>query len=80
MDANTNNSKIKLTGLWKSKDRNGNTFLSGKLNAVTSLMVMPNTYKKSDKDPDFFVYLRPSKDAAAGDQPKPQTPSFDDLG
>jgi len=49
----------KLTGLWKSKDKNGNTFLSGSLNAITQLMVMPNTFKKEgdSKAPDYYVYL-----------------------
>lgn len=59
---------VKLTGLWKEKDKNGNTFLSGRLNQITSIMVMPNTFKKEgDKGPDYHLYLKPSpkKDAAA---------------
>ena len=49
---------IKLTGLWKEKDKNGNTYLSGKLNELTSILVMPNTFKKESKDPDYFLYIR----------------------
>lgn len=53
----------KLTGLWKSKDKNGNTFLSGPLNAIAQLMVMPNTFKKEgdSKAPDYYVYVAPKK-------------------
>ena len=53
----------KLTGLWKNKDKNGNTFLSGSLNAITNLLVMPNTFKKDDEDkaPDYYVYISPKE-------------------
>ncbi len=53
--------KVRLTGLWKSKDKEGNTFLSGNLNAITNIMVMPNTFKKEEKEPDYFVYVTPSE-------------------
>jgi hypothetical protein len=56
----------KLTGLWKNKDKKGNTFLSGTLNAITNLLIMPNTFKKEgdDKAPDYYVYIAPKdKDA-----------------
>lgn len=52
---------IKVTGLWKNKDKNGNTYLSGALNNITQLAVMPNTFKRNEKDPDYFVYIKPSK-------------------
>ncbi|NLI08451.1 MAG: hypothetical protein GX457_15370 [Thermotogaceae bacterium] len=52
---------IRLTGLWKSKDKNGNTYLSGNLTGITSLMVMPNTFKKKDSEPDYIVYLKASE-------------------
>ena len=49
---------VKLTGLWKSKDKEGKTFLSGTLNPISKLLVLPNSYKKDgDKSPDYFVYL-----------------------
>lgn len=50
---------IKLTGLWKNKDKKGNTFLSGSLNSISNLMIMPNTFKKEDDDkaPDYYLYL-----------------------
>lgn len=49
----------KLTGLWKNKDKNGNTFLSGSLNAITQIMVMPNTFKQNGdgKAPDYYLYI-----------------------
>jgi hypothetical protein len=37
---------IRLTGLWKNKDKNGNTYLSGNLTGITFLMVMPNNLQE----------------------------------
>ena len=52
---------VKLTGLWKTKDKNGNTYLSGSLTPVSSLLVMPNTFKKEGENssPDYFIYVAP---------------------
>lgn len=47
---------IKLTGLWESKDKNGNTVLSGKLGGAV-IKIFANTYKKADNQPDFSLYL-----------------------
>ena len=49
---------IKVTGLWKQTDKSGNTFLSGNVNPISSIMVMPNTFKKEDKEPDYFLYFK----------------------
>lgn len=61
----------KLTGLWKNKDKNGNTFLSGSLNAITQIMIMPNTFKKEDetRSPDYYMYIA-AKEKPAEDKPK----------
>lgn len=60
----------KLTGLWKNKDKNGNTYLSGSLNSIAQIMVMPNSYKNEDdaKAPDFFLYVA----AREKSEPKPK--------
>jgi hypothetical protein len=52
---------IRLTGLWKNKAKDGNTFLSGNLNGISSLLVMPNTFKKKENEPDYIVYIKPSE-------------------
>lgn len=64
----------KLTGLWKNKDKNGNTFLSGSLNAIAQVMVMPNTFKKEgdDKAPDYYLYLSPKEKPASEGKPQPR--------
>ena len=49
---------IKLTGLWKQKDKEGKSFLMGTLNPIAKLLVLPNSYKKEgDKSPDYFIYM-----------------------
>ena len=50
---------VKLTGLWEDTDRNGHQYLSGKINAISKVLVMPNTFKKSNSEPDYFLYLAP---------------------
>lgn len=68
---------IKLTGLWKSKTKAGASMLSGSLNPIAQILVMANTFKKSETDPDYYLYLRPKeKDAAQALKP----PAGDDLG
>ena len=52
---------IRLTGLWKNKAKDGNTFLSGNLKGISSLLVMPNTFKKKENEPDYIVYIKPSE-------------------
>ncbi len=63
---------IKLTGLWKQKDKEGKNFLTGTLNPITKLMIMPNSYKKEgDKSPDYFLYL--SQNEKKADAPQAQS-------
>ena len=33
--------------------------VAGNLNATTKVMVLPNADKKSERDPDCFLYLEP---------------------
>jgi len=57
---------LKIGGLWKNKTKEGQTILSGTLNPITSVLIMPNTFKKSEKDPDFYLYFKArEKDGAA---------------
>ena len=48
---------IKIGGLWKNKDKNGNDYFSGNFTYGTKLLVMSNTYKDKDNDPDYMVYI-----------------------
>lgn len=67
------NDMLKLTGLWKAKDKNNNSYLSGSLNGITQLVVMPNTFKKADSNqPDYFLYIKPSKKK----EEEPHIPDF----
>lgn len=35
------------------------------------VLVMPNTYKKTDKELDYYFYLEPSKEKKGTFKPKP---------
>jgi len=52
-----NSELIKVTGLWKSEDRNGNLVLSGNLNGNARVVIFTNTFKESEKEPDYIMYL-----------------------
>ena len=49
------------TKLWWQKDKNGIEFLTGNLNTTTKVMVLPNVDKKNDKNPDYYLIMRPKK-------------------
>ena len=68
----------KITGLWKNKDKNGRTYLSGKMNAINTVMIMQNDYKRNDKDPDYWVYLKQYSKKKNGQQ-APQKTGDDEL-
>ena len=48
---------IKVGGLWKNKDKNGNDYFSGNFTYGTKLLVMTNSYKDKDNDPDYMFYI-----------------------
>ena len=69
---------IKLTGLWKGKDKKGNGYLSGNLNAVTRLMILKNDFKKDGgKDPDYILYIGPKEKVGDGKEKPKQKDGFD---
>lgn len=48
--------RVRLTGLWKSKTKHGDTYLSAKVGRVY-YQVMLNGFKKKKSDPDYWLYL-----------------------
>ncbi len=48
---------VKLGGLWINKTREGKVFMSGSFGYSAQILVFKNEYKKTDKDPDYIVYL-----------------------
>ena len=47
---------IRLCGLWKSIDKNGQNILAGTL-GNSKIFVFPNDRKTDDSQPDFFLTL-----------------------
>lgn len=54
--------KVKLTGLWRGQLKDGGQYLSGRLSPTSKLLIYPNTYKKTDKDPDYIAYMAPVRE------------------
>jgi len=50
------NNGVKFSGLWKH-DKDGKKFLRGRLNLYTDIVILPNDFKKSEKEPDYIMYF-----------------------
>ena len=48
---------VKIGGLWKNQDKNGNDYFSGNFTYGTKMLVMTNTFKDKENDPDYMVYI-----------------------
>ena len=49
---------VKVTGLWKSEDRNGNMVLSGSLSGTARVLILVNQYKaEQERGPDFNMFI-----------------------
>jgi uncharacterized protein (DUF736 family) len=76
---------LKITSLWKNKDKNGNTYLSGRLGDM-QIKIFTNQYKKEDKHPDFIMYGAESQKKQENSrwgndeqQPDPEPPEVEDV-
>lgn len=54
----------KLTGVYKNKTKDGKVYLSGSLGAAR-LLILPNDFKRNDRDPDYNVLVVPAKEKSA---------------
>ena len=50
---------VRMAGLWKRKDKQGNLLLSGELNDMSRLVILQNNSKKREEDPDYFLCIGP---------------------
>ncbi len=64
--------KVRLTGLWKNTDKQGNIFLTGTINPSAGVMILPNTFKKpGENGPDFYLYIVPKEKDEGATRKKP---------
>ena len=52
---------IRLTGLWRGESKAGETYLAGSLSPSSRLLILPNTHKRKESDPDYVAYLAPQE-------------------
>ena len=55
--ANDKNELVKLGGLWKNKDKNDNDYFSGNFTYGTKLLILKNTFKEKNNEPDYNIFL-----------------------
>ncbi len=72
---------IKLGGLWAGKDRDGGTFLSGKLSPGVKILIFKNKYRESENHPTHIMYLSQVEQPGQGQGRESDQPDefFDDT-
>lgn len=48
---------ITISGLWEGKDKNTNFMLSGKMNPSAKYVIVKNSYKRNERDPDYWLMV-----------------------
>ncbi|WP_394795679.1 hypothetical protein [Armatimonas sp.] len=69
---------IKLGGLWTNKDKNGKTFLTGKLSPQVKILIFKNEYREAENQPTHVMYLS-QVEAQPGDESKKPEPEADEF-
>lgn len=67
--------RIRICSLWRNTAKDGTSYLMGSFTFGTKLLVYPNKYKKTDKDPDYVVSIVP-KDGDANSDVKAEFPDL----
>ncbi len=69
---------IKLGGLWTNKDKNGKTFLTGKLSPQVKILIFKNEYREAENQPTHVMYLSQVEAQPGEDnkKPEPETDEF----
>lgn len=70
-----NSNMIKVGGLWSNKDKDGNSYLTGKLNPGVKILIFKNKYRESENHPTHILYIAPVEQQGQGQQEE----SADDL-
>jgi len=55
----TDSNLIRLTGLWRTDTKAGETMLSGSLSPSSKLVILPNSKKQKPTDPDYIAFMAP---------------------
>lgn len=62
---------VRLTGLWRGETSAGETYLSGRVNQTSRLVILPAKAREDgSKGPDYVAYLAASEEKAC--QPRPE--------
>jgi len=67
---------IRLTGLWKSQTKAGATMLSGSISPTSKLVILPNSKKQKDSEPDYIAFIAPYEKQEQKQPEKPQIPEL----
>jgi hypothetical protein len=57
----TESNLIRITGLWRSQTKAGDTMLSGNFTPSSKLIILPNSKKQKPTDPDYIAFMAPAE-------------------
>jgi len=60
---------IKAGGLWTNKDKNGKTYLTGKLSPTVRILIFANEFRESENQPTHILYFSQVEQQREGDDP-----------
>ena len=78
-NANSNTGMIRLGGLWLNTSRGGEKYFSGNLGSGR-VLVFRNQHKRTDKDPDYVLYIAPKQEGQPAQPDEPAAPPMRDAG
>ena len=58
---------VEVCALWKQESKAGDMYLSGSLSKNTKVLVLKNSFKAKDNEPDYRIYLAPKERKLEGD-------------
>jgi len=67
---------IRLTGLWRSQTKAGDTMLSGSISPTSKLIILANSRKQKDSEPDYIAFMAPHEKQEKQQPEKSQIPGL----
>lgn len=71
---------VRIAGLWKNKQKDGKTYISGNLGGA-KILIFENSFKAEDKHPDYTMYLVDGRETpqASSEHVKGKQQTDDDI-
>lgn len=62
------NDMMRVGGIWANKDKNGKTYLTGKLSPTIRILIFKNEFRETENQPTHILYFAPVEQQEGGGQ------------